>query len=49
MPAKQDTNPHNNGQVECKDLTCKVVTLEWAFGSNLHDLEKLCENSYEKL
>ena len=28
---------------------CKVVTLQWAFGSNLHDLEKLCEKSYEKL
>ena len=28
---------------------CKVVTLQWSFGSNLHDLEKLCENLYKKL
>ena len=31
---------------------CKVMTLQWAFESNLHDLEKLCEKkhmkSYEK-
>ena len=29
--------------------TYKVVTLQWAFGSNLHNLEKLCKKSYEKL
>ena len=28
---------------------CKVMTLQWAFGSNLNNLEKLCEKSYEKL
>ena len=29
--------------------SCKVVTLQWAFGVNLHDVEKLYEKSYEKL